>query len=817
MELLAPAGGVEAGLAAFQYGADAVYLGLKKFSARADADNFTLDELDALVGYAHSLSPRRRVFVTLNTLILQSELAAVAQLVGPLADLGVDAVIVQDLGVLRLMRRHFPELELHASTQLAAHDRPGVEALARMGFKRVTLARELTLDEIRDCASVPGCEVETFLHGALCYSYSGLCLLSSHEMGRSGNRGRCAYPCRDRWRAESVCDGPVTALSDQARSGFAFSMKDLALGEFVPGLREAGVACLKIEGRKKSPLYVATTVDYYRSLIDGTAQPAKRTEREADLKAVFSRPWTKLFVESNQDKDVADRDFVGHRGVRIGTVERVVKSGQVVSVRFETSRALAKHDGLQIDIPGLDRPFGFGVTDLKAVGSTRGSLEVPAGTHVDVPLPDDYPTVPEGAAIYCSSSQQVKNRFKVASPNLKAFRARLGLRLDAELSADTLSLVARVADRKAEIERRIEGPFEVAKDAAKMDGAARGAFEKLGDTRFALEQWSFKNPDTRFVPVSKLNEARRVLCEALEAEVAQRARARTDEAVANCAPGAAAPVSRDGLRWSVKVDRLKSLSEFGPEEWAAMDEVVVDISREPQDDLDRKLRKLSERSGRPIRVALPMVSRGWEAKSLESKIALLRGAGFERWEAANVSAFGRLTSGLFDLATDWSLYVTNRLAAQQVIDWGATRFCLSPEDGLDNMRPLLSEFGEHATVIAYQDTPLFVSESCPYANLKGGCPGPARCDYERMDLVSHHGGRVLAINDRCRTWVVNATPFSLAGRLDALRQAGARSLRADFVHKPYAPAEVAAIFRRLRAGEPVAGHRGNFERGLGGE
>ncbi|MGC4113214.1 MAG: U32 family peptidase [Myxococcales bacterium] len=815
MELLAPAGGVEAGLAAFQYGADAVYLGLKRFSARADADNFTLEGFDSLVGYAHSLAPRRRVFVTLNTLVLQTELASVARLIGPMADVGVDAVIVQDLGVLRLLRRHFPELELHASTQLAAHDRPGVEALARMGFKRVTLARELTLDEIRDCASVPGCEVETFLHGALCYSYSGLCLLSSHEMGRSGNRGRCAYPCRDRWRAESVC--PQSAeLAPEAKSGFAFSMKDLALGEFVPALRDAGVACLKIEGRKKSPLYVATTVDYYRSLVDGTLDPAKRAEREADLKAVFSRPWTKLFAQSNRDKDVADRDFVGHRGVRIGTVERVVKAGKTVSVRFEANRALSKHDGLQIDIPGLDRPFGFGVSDLRAVGSARGALEVPAGTHVDVPLPEDYPTIPEGAPIYCSSSQAVKSRFKVASPNLKAFRSRLPLHLEAQLSASALELVARVPDRKVELTQSLAGPFEPAKDAAKMDGAARAAFEKLGDTRFRLEAWSWKNAEGLFVPVSRLNEARRLLCEALEAKVAAQSQERTDSAVVSCEEGAAARLSREGLRWSIKVDRIKSLGEFGPEEWAAIDEVVVDVSREPLDDLDHKLRKLAERSGRPIRVALPMVSRGWESKPLEAKVALLRGAGFERWEAANASAFARLTSGLIDLATDWSVYVLNRLAAQQVIDWGATRFCLSPEDGLENMKPLLSEYGERAVVIAYQDTPLFVSESCPYANLKGGCPGPAQCDFERMDLVSSHGGKVLAINDRCRTWVVNANPFSLAGRLEALRQAGARSLRADFIHRQYSEAEVCSLFRRLRTGEPVAGHRGNFERGLGG-
>ncbi|HET6439590.1 MAG TPA: peptidase U32 family protein, partial [Anaeromyxobacter sp.] len=260
-ELLAPAGGPEAGLAALQQGADAVYLGLKRFSARADAQNFTLEELDQLVGYARSLEPSRRVFVAVNTLVLDAELDGLVEALGAVADVGADALIVQDLGVARVARRHFPELELHASTQLAAHGRAAVETLRDLGFARVTLARELTLAEIREAAAVPGVEVETFVHGALCYSYSGLCLFSSQVVGRSGNRGQCAYPCRDRWEVAAVNGRPP---GPELGGGFAFSMKDLALPDHVGALREAGVACLKIEGRKKGPLYVAAAVDFYR-------------------------------------------------------------------------------------------------------------------------------------------------------------------------------------------------------------------------------------------------------------------------------------------------------------------------------------------------------------------------------------------------------------------------------------------------------------------------------------------------------------------------------------------------------------------------
>src|SRR5262249_54205584 len=228
VELLAAAGGLDGAFAAFHFGADAIYLGLKKFSARAEADNFTLEEVSEITAYAHSLQPRRRVFVTVNTLIRQDELAELVEAVAALDDIGVDAVILQDLGVYHLLRRHFPRLELHASTQLAVHNRPGAEVLHRLGFQRVVLARELTFEEVHDITAQAGIETEVFIHGALCYSYSGLCLFSSQTLGRSGNRGKCAYSCRDSYE---VSGAPLTlrdggSVRRDPRQGFPFSMKD---------------------------------------------------------------------------------------------------------------------------------------------------------------------------------------------------------------------------------------------------------------------------------------------------------------------------------------------------------------------------------------------------------------------------------------------------------------------------------------------------------------------------------------------------------------------------------------------------------------
>ena len=197
VELLAPAGESRAAYAAFAFDADAVYTGLPQFSARAEAVNISAEELEHITVYAHSLPKPRRVYVTLNTLIRQNEIRDLLRTLALCSDCGVDAVIVQDAGVARLARQHFPNLRLHASTQLAIHNLEGVRAAIDLGFKRITLARELTLDEIRSIARHTDAEIEVFLHGALCYSYSGLCLYSALLRGRSGNRGACAYPCRD--------------------------------------------------------------------------------------------------------------------------------------------------------------------------------------------------------------------------------------------------------------------------------------------------------------------------------------------------------------------------------------------------------------------------------------------------------------------------------------------------------------------------------------------------------------------------------------------------------------------------------------------
>ena len=252
MEILAPAGNREALDRALAAGADAVYLGCTLFSARAGAGNFNAEELKEAVRSAHL--HHTRVYVTVNTLVKDAELEQAAELLALLESLSADGVLVQDLGILRIAGQRFPKLRIHASTQMTIHNASGVRWCGRMGITRVVLARECSLPEIRRCAET-GMEIEVFCHGAQCVSVSGQCLFSSMVGERSGNRGRCAQPCRKRY----CMDG---------KWGAWLSPRDLCLRDDLPALSEAGVASLKIEGRLKRPEYVYLVTDSYRRAAD---------------------------------------------------------------------------------------------------------------------------------------------------------------------------------------------------------------------------------------------------------------------------------------------------------------------------------------------------------------------------------------------------------------------------------------------------------------------------------------------------------------------------------------------------------------------
>jgi len=365
-ELLAPAGNLAAFAAAVEAGADAVYLGMKTYSARAYAANFSLDDLTRLVPLAHERNVK--VFVAFNALLKEEDLAEAARLLDALARIGPDALIIQDLGLLRLARTHFPMFELHASTLTGGHNLPGLIEMKRLGFDRVVLARELTLREIQGLAGVAPLGLEVFVHGALCFSFSGLCLMSSFLGGRSSLRGACTQPCRRRY-------------TSQGKAGYYFSPADLDASGFLRRLRELNLAAFKIEGRMKGAHYVSQVVRAYRLLLDAPAEEweAAFEEARALLEESLGRTGSTGFFSAPQPAATLAPDRVPTSGIFLGPVQAASEA----EARLRLRAALSVGDRLRIVNKRDGEQRAFSLKGLMMDGAQV--LEAPAGAEVVLP------------------------------------------------------------------------------------------------------------------------------------------------------------------------------------------------------------------------------------------------------------------------------------------------------------------------------------------------------------------------------------------------------------------------------------------------
>ncbi len=483
-ELLCPAGDESALRAAIDCGANAVYLGYKAFGARASAVNFDDEALERAVSYAHL--HHARVHVTVNTLIKPDELEGVHQALSAIQAAGADAVIVQDAGVAAMVRRDFPKLHMHASTQMAICNAEGARMAQALGFDRVVLARECGLSDIRKVCQT-GIETEVFAHGALCTAVSGRCLMSSMSGGRSGNRGRCAQPCRQQLSMNGL-DGPL------------LSLRDLCLLDDLPALCEAGVASLKIEGRLKSAEYVATVATVYRKALDaiakGNFRPGDKREKEKLLQIFNRGGFTRGHAMGAEDADIITPDRVSHEGLPIG---------EIVSVRRDLAqmRVLRDlHDGDSLQLRGeKDEDMRYSGHDVPADGTA--TLRLRPGLRV----------TPGMAVARLSDAVQLEEA-RAHAPALipVTMMARFALEKPMTLS---------ISDGATAV--TMEGPVvEAAKNRASTADDARRQLEKLGGTPFRLETPAqVIADDGLFLPVGALNALRRDAVEQLtEARIA---------------------------------------------------------------------------------------------------------------------------------------------------------------------------------------------------------------------------------------------------------------------------------------------------------
>lgn len=483
MENLAPAGNWDALRSAVAAGADAVYLGYAAYSARAGAGNFDEQQLRDAVRFAHL--HHVRVHVTVNTLIKDGEMAGVVDVLRLLGEIRVDAVLVQDLGVLRMARRCFPDLPIHASTQMAIHNATGVRFCRNQGMTRAVLARECSAAEIA-LAAKEGIEIEVFGHGAQCVAVSGECLFSSVVGGRSGNRGRCAQPCR-------------LLYTYRGKTAAWLSPRDVCMRDDLPELNKAGVASIKLEGRLKRPEYVATIANSYRNAIDAMDNGHFRKADENEitgLRQIFSRGgFMRGYAMGAEDAGVIDPARVSHGGVKIGRVE--FAAGNMARVRLE--RSLDDGDGLQIRTAQGDAELIYAGHDTEA-----GQIAV-------VRLRPDVRTKAGDEVYRLTSEKQLQWARSLVIPAIPADMALIAY------PGKPLALTMTDGESSVTVTGDTVAP---AQSRAMSEEDARRSLGKLSDTPFSLRTLTVQTAGA-FVPVSALNQLRREACQQLaEARIA---------------------------------------------------------------------------------------------------------------------------------------------------------------------------------------------------------------------------------------------------------------------------------------------------------
>ena len=539
-ELLAPGGSFLGAHAAFAAGADGVYLGLKEFSARKAAQNFSLDQLRRIRQLA--ADKEKKVYVAVNTVVRESELDRLFETFTWLAALAVHGVIVQDVGACDLLRKEFPGLPIHASTQMAVHNDTGLRMAEELGIRRVILSRELTLDRIRGLRQRhPGIELEVFIHGALCYSFSGVCLASSALTGRSANRGDCAQICRSLFRDDGARDpgsGRPSAIREGASTpypfgeyavplrgvpwrgyGHFFSVRDLFLGRDVLELADIGIDALKIEGRMKSPEYAFHVTRLYREILDRRAdvpeEEYKELVRRADLS--FAREKTSGWLHSSAGRNLIDQQYPGHRGTLMGTVESV-RAGEM---QLRLNADLSLRDGLGFFPKGAREPVIFSVSRI-ATKAGRETKFARAGDVVTVAVPAAGAGPPQALPRPGDEIRHLSSRFLDLPMPKEAGFPLYRIPLDMHV---TLSNVAGQGGRGSGVFSVRAAGYPVFKKVVTVDTASRKRpfveillrlLEESGDSIFRPGNLSWTNEtgladDQVFVPPSQLKKAKNEL------------------------------------------------------------------------------------------------------------------------------------------------------------------------------------------------------------------------------------------------------------------------------------------------------------------
>lgn len=817
-ELLAPAGDWESLRAAVANGADAVYFGLDQFNARYRAENFTLEELPQVMQFLHDRNVRG--YVAFNTLVFSDELTRAMEYLAAINDAGVDAVIMQDLGLAELAAKAAPGLALHGSTQMTLTEPLGVEFVKRLGISRVILARELSVTDVGAIGQAADMSLEVFVHGALCVSYSGQCLTSEALGGRSANRGQCAQACRLPY--DLLVDGVPRDLGDRA---YLLSPQDLAAYELVEPLVAAGVECLKIEGRLKSAAYVAATTAAYRRALDAALQqsPYQITQQERlDLEQSFSRGFSPGFLAGVDHQRLVHARFPKSRGVQAGTVIETSDHQVIVALAAGLPADILKPgDGVVFDQgrPQQDEQGGrlFGVRPRRMAG--HGS---PAGRAACVALQFGHGAVntaaiEPGSLVWKTDDPELRRRMaRSFAQDRPARRQLVEMRLRGRVGGP-LTLTARLDDNEiVQATATWPGPLSLARKHPMDEMTARDQLGRLGETPFELGAVTLDFDASLMVPKSVLNDLRRQAIEQLTADrdaaLRQRQFRRTllperrQEIARQASQQATNKAPADLARMYVLVrtqEQLAAALDWRPAQGLPRPALVYCDFEEVRRHREAVLAARS--AAMPIGLATLRVLKPNDAglvrqiAHLEPDAALVRNLGsleVLRAEAPHVPRIG-----------DYSLNVANELTADLFFRHGLQRLVPSYDLDWPQLAALLKRSSaSRFEAVVHQHMPMFHMEHCVFAaTLSTGkdyrdCGRP--CDRHLVSLRDRTGAELpLAADTGCRNTVFNAVPQSAAEYIPRLLGLGVRHFRIELLRET--AAETRAVldqYSRVLAG-----------------
>lgn len=720
-EILAPAGDMNALRAAVSAGANAVYLGYDEFSARAKAKNFNKKELEEAVKFAHLRNVK--IYVTFNILIADFEIKRAMESIKMLHDIGVDALILQDIGIADRIRKDFPDFELHASTQMAVNNFYGAAFLKEMGFSRVVLARETPFFEVEKIKELD-IDIETFIHGALCVCYSGECLMSSMIGGKSGNRGECAQACR---RSYEILDFHKNKI---ARRLYYISPKDLNTLDDVAKVINAGGYSLKIEGRMKNPEYVYTLVSSYKKALEGKL----KIEDKENTEQVFNRGFTKGFFNGDFGNNFISSDRPDNRGVEIGKVISIFKNFAKVVFSVDVFEG----DGLEFE--SNKGRFGFKVREFYKFGE-----EVNLVLH-------KMPT--EGSKINRTYSKKLYEKVDDKIENYN-FKRNLDLDLNINIGENPkINGKTEGFETNYELDKKVE--------VAKKSGLSREKvlenISKTGDSIFEVRSVDLNLDEGAFLPISAINEMRREVVKKLENKILEKSINRVLNPYNFVERSNRAKIKSKDSKIKVFFNKFEDLDKTN---LSNIDEIIIRA---------KDLEKFKKKYKREVSIYLDKFYSYRELENLRNYI--LKDKVVEGVWINNLSEYYIFKDDDVKINADIGLNIFNSNSAEFFYNLGLNSITISPELNSRQIQEIVKNNSVDFNLISYGRVPVMTMKHCPYSVVKNcvderDCPS---CKYKNYLLRDEKNVDFEVLRQNTFTEIFNSYPILLDEYVNRLKK-----------------------------------------------